>query len=169
VTLDDPAGDAALGGPGDPAQDEAGERAGQPTADRPLPPVLRWLGLLIFGVVGALSAAFEILLIPFRIQATLVPVAVLLAVLGNIVLPRMSRRLTGTTPAALPPLVGWFLCVATFVNTRREGDVLLPGGGNVQYVSYGVMLAGMIAGVASVITSSNRRAQSSRTAAGSRR
>lgn len=123
-------------------------------ADGPLPAALLALGFVLYAAVGGLSATFEILLIPLRIGSTLIPITIVLVVAGNVLLPRLSRNLNSATSGALPPIIGWMIVLSTFISSRPEGDVLLPGGGNVQYVSYGLMLAGMLAGVTSVLLSS---------------
>jgi len=99
-----------------------------------------------------------VLLIPLRISTVLVPVTVVLAIVGNTVLPRLSRALTGTTAGALPPLAGWVLVVAVASTNRPEGDVLLPGGGSLEYVSYGLMLLGLLSGVVAIALVSARGA-----------
>jgi hypothetical protein len=117
---------------------------------RRLPAGLVLAGLLIYAVAGVLSATIEILLVPLRDGTTLIPIAVLLAVAGNIALPRLSRTLTGTVVGALPPVIAWIVTLVILMSTRPEGDVLLPGGGSVQWVSYGVMLGGLFTGLITV-------------------
>ncbi len=116
----------------------------------PLPIGLRVLGLVLYTAAGVGTAAFEVLLIPLRIGSSLAPIAVLLAVVTNIALPRLSRVLTGTTAGAVPPVIGWIVTVAALAVQTSEGDVLLPGG-STEYVSYGVMLGGLFAGVLTVL------------------
>ncbi|MCW2539858.1 MAG: hypothetical protein JWN95_1583 [Frankiales bacterium] len=123
-----------------------------------LPRPLVVLGLILYFIVGGLAAMLEVLLIPLRISTVLVPVTVVLAIVGNTVLPRLSRALTGSTAGAVPPLAAWVLVVAVASTNRPEGDVLLPGGGSVQYVSYGLMLLGLLSGVVAIALVSARGA-----------
>jgi hypothetical protein len=116
----------------------------------PLPLGLRLGGLFIYGVLGVLTALYEVMFVPIRMGTVLVPVAVVLAVGTNIVLPYLSHRLTGSVAGALPPVIAWIVSVGALSSTRPEGDVLLPGGGGVQFVSYGVLLGGLLAGLLTV-------------------
>lgn len=121
-----------------------------PAPPRALPFVLILIGLVLYAVAGVLTAAIEILLIPVRVGTWYIPVAVLLAVASNIALPRLSRILTGTLAGALPPVIAWIVTLVILMSNRPEGDVLLPGGGSVQWVSYGVMLGGLFTGLITV-------------------
>ena len=108
------------------------------------------MGLAIYAVLGVLTAIFEVMFVPIRIGTVLVPVAVVLAIGTNILLPYLSHQLANSVPAALPPVIAWIVSVAALSSTRPEGDVLLPGGGGVQFVSYGVLLGGLLAGLLTV-------------------
>jgi hypothetical protein len=129
--------------------------AGDPAAaerwtNRPLPRSLVVLGLVIYALVGVLSATLEILLIPLRSGTTLIPIAVVLAVGGNIALAILGRDLIGTVAGALPPIIAWIVTLIVLMSTRPEGDVLVPGGSD-QWVSYGVMVGGLFAGLITVL------------------
>ncbi|MDQ1732504.1 MAG: hypothetical protein QOK10_2663 [Pseudonocardiales bacterium] len=135
------------------ATDEQANGEDVETVDVPprrLPIPLLVLGIVLYAVLGGLSAAIAILLVPFRVGASLVPIAVVLAIAGNIVLPRLARDLNGSIAAALAPVLAWIVVLAALSSTRPEGDVLLPGGGSVQFVSYGVMLGGLFTGLVSI-------------------
>jgi hypothetical protein len=89
----------------------------------------------------------------------LVPVAVLVALASNVALPSLARTLVARTSAAALPFVSW-LVVVIVVGTipRPEGDVVLPGGhGALPWVSYGVLLGGVLAGALTVALSGRRR------------
>ncbi|UQX87714.1 DUF6113 family protein [Jatrophihabitans telluris] len=112
------------------------------------PPVLAVAGLAVFTAVGALSAIIEMLLIPLRHGTTLVPLAVLLAVAGNIALPRMAAIFTRTGVGSVFPVVGWIIATGALqVVPRPEGDVLLPSGSGITYVGFATILGGLFAGV----------------------
>ena len=79
--------------------------------------------MLLLTLLLALWGAF---LVPFRVGGTLVPVSVLLAGVGNLVVGRAGGRLAGT-PGALVPGLLW-LAVAVLLSSRRaEGDLVVPG------------------------------------------
>ena len=51
------------------------------------------------------------------------------------------------------PLLAWLAVVVGFgVLARPEGDVILPGGG-LQWITYGVVLGGALAGTVTVVLS----------------
>jgi hypothetical protein len=110
-------------------------------------------GVLLVCASSALSAVIEMLLVPLYAGAVLVPVAVLLAVGGNIVLPRLARVLVPTGRATLAPFAAWLLVVLVVgLFPRPEGDVIIPGGGGaVQWTGYGVLLGGALAGTLTVV------------------
>jgi hypothetical protein len=124
-----------------------------------LPRALVALGLLIYAVAGALSALLEILLVPLRAGSTLVPIAVVLAVASNILIPWLSSAITNSALGAAPPVVLWILTAFLLSSSRPEGDVLLPGGSDVQWVSYGVLFGGLFTGLITMalLASSTRR------------
>jgi hypothetical protein len=114
---------------------------------RPLAAPLVGLGLVLFGLAGALSALLEILAVPLRVGTTLFPVAVVLAIASNILIPWLSSQLTTASLGAAPPVVLWILTAFLLSTSRPEGDVLLPGGSSVQWVSYGVLFGGLFTGL----------------------
>ena len=120
----------------------------------------RWATVVGLGFVCAsaiLAGALELMLVPLYSGSALVPVTVLFAIAGNIVLPLLGRSLAATTGAALAPFAAWLLVVVVIgLFPRSEGDVILPGGGSVQWVGYGVVLGGVAAGVATVAMVSGR-------------
>ncbi|MEO9239953.1 MAG: DUF6113 family protein [Jatrophihabitantaceae bacterium] len=101
-------------------------------------------GYLIFVTAGALCAAYEVLLVPTRWGSTLIPIAPVLAILSNLALPIIARRLTDTAGSAVPPVLGWFVATFVLASARPEGDVLLPAG-STAWVSYGLLICGALA------------------------
>jgi hypothetical protein len=62
-----------------------------------------------------------------------------------------------STFAAVLPFALWLVVIfAIGLSPRPEGDVVLPGGGGVQWVSYGVVVAGFVAGVVTVVQAAGR-------------
>ena len=103
-------------------QDDAG-----PSGPGPWRPAERgWaVGLvLLLTVLLALWGAF---LVPFRVGATVVPVSLVIAAVGNVLLGRAAARLVGSTGALLTGLL-WIGIALVLASRRAEGDVVVPGG-----------------------------------------
>jgi hypothetical protein len=96
--------------------------------------------------------------VPLYAGASLVPVTVLFAIGGNLALPRLARGLLDSTVAAAAPFLAWLVVVIGIgLTPRPEGDVILPGGGKgVEWVGYGVLLGGALAGTLSVAVGGTR-------------
>jgi hypothetical protein len=128
--------------------------------------LLDWAGVVVVCACAALAGLLELFLVPLYAGSTLVPVTVLFAVASNAFLPRLSRALVPSTAAAILPFATWLVVVVGIgLTTRPEGDVVLPGGGGVQWVSYGFLLGGALAGTVSVVMGAPRpqRSPASRT------
>jgi hypothetical protein len=107
--------------------------------------------VVLFVLLGAMSAVLEILLVPVYVDGVIFPITLVLAIGGNIFLARGLRSLTGSTGLASLPLVVWVL-VIFFMGFVADsmGDVLLPGYGQGQYVALALPLVGILAGVMSI-------------------
>jgi hypothetical protein len=114
---------------------------------------LDWLGLLLVALSGALAALIETLLVPVYAGSAVVPVAVVLSLASNALLPRLGRAVVPRTFGALAPFLTWLIVVIGFgVLSRPEGDVILPGAPNaVEYVVYGVLLGGALVGTVTIV------------------
>lgn len=113
------------------------------------------VGIVVLCACAVLAGLLELLLVPLYVGGTLVPVAVVAAVASNIALPRMARALFDRTVAAAAPFLAWLVTVTVVgLMPRPEGDVVLPGGGSLQLVSYGVLLGGAVAGTLTVVIGS---------------
>ncbi|MDT4891018.1 MAG: hypothetical protein QOE97_53 [Pseudonocardiales bacterium] len=122
--------------------------------------LLTGLGLGALCAAGMLAAALEMLLVPLYAGKTLVPLTVALAVLINVALPLLARSIVPSGAAALAPFGAWLLVVVVVgLFPRPEGDVILPGGGAVEWVGYGVLLGGTVAGTVTVVLSGSRPAR----------
>ncbi len=90
------------------------------------------LGLRIAGTVvgvlgGVVTALWEMFLSPVAAGGTFLPVAPLLAIVGNVALMLFTRQVTGRNGLALLPGVVWFLTMFSGSVKTTEGDLLIPG------------------------------------------
>jgi hypothetical protein len=117
-----------------------------------------WVGVALLCGCAVLSAILELFLVPLYAGSVLIPIAVVVAVASNIALPRLAHTLVPTTAATVLPFGFWLVAVIIIgVLPRPEGDVVLPGGGALQLVSYGVLLGGALTGTVTVVMSGGRR------------
>jgi hypothetical protein len=79
--------------------------------------------VLLLTVLLALWGAF---LVPFRVGGTLVPVSLVIAVVGNVLVGRAGARVAGSTGAVVPGLL-WVAVTLVLSSRRAEGDVVVPG------------------------------------------
>ncbi len=115
-------------------------------------------GVVLLCLVAILAGIWAILLSPLHIGTAIVPVTVLVAIVANIALPTLARRLIDSTVAAALPYLAWLATVIVLgLLPRPSGDVLLPGGGIQQVVSLGMLLAGVLAGAVTLGVAGPRR------------
>ncbi|HEX5495106.1 MAG TPA: DUF6113 family protein [Mycobacteriales bacterium] len=146
----DPAADAARTGPGQPGPGDQGGQAESPRAwQRVLAGVLVGLGAVELGVL-------ECFLVPFRIGGTSVPVALLLALVGNVVLTRAMYRATAHRAATAVPVVAWLALVLVLASKTAEGDLVVPGTWPGLLFLFGGTIAGAVA-VGRTVAPSRRR------------
>jgi hypothetical protein len=113
------------------------------------------LGIVVCAASAVLAAIITVLLTPlyWGSGSVLAPVSVLLAIVANVALPLLTRWLGASPIASGVPFVLWLLAVLVLGTSRPEGDVLLPAGsGSQQWVTYGMMAAGALAGSITVVT-----------------
>ncbi len=120
-----------------------------------------WLGVALLIGCGLLSGLLETLLVPLYLGSTVFPVAIVMALVGNVVLPYLAHALVPRAMAAVAPILAWLIAVVGFGGTGRpEGDVILPGSpSSLQFVTYGVIIGGFAAGAAAVIWLTTPRAR----------
>ncbi len=106
----------------------------------------------LIAACALLLGTLEVFLIPFYVGSVLVPVAVVLAIAGNLVLPRWAYAAVPSGGVAALPFVAWLLPVLALpLYPRADGDVLVLGGGAQQWTFYGTVLLGCAAGFASIL------------------
>jgi hypothetical protein len=119
-------------------------------------PALAIAGLVLCGLTAVLAGLVEVLLSPLYVGRWLFPITLLLAVGTNVALPLIARDLVDSTVAATLPVILWLITVLVLSLPRPEGDVLLPGGGAQQWVSYGLVLIGGAAGAITIALTARR-------------
>jgi hypothetical protein len=108
--------------------------------------VIRRLGAaLLVTVLAAWLAVVEVLWLPLRVLGVPVPVSVVAAVVGNLLLVGLAVRLTGSRPAAVLPAVVWLVIAVGASMRRPEGDLLVVGGGVLGAFSMAFLLGGVVA------------------------
>ena len=128
-------------------------------AEPPLSGLPGALFLLAGLVTGLLAGVVDVMFVPLYVGSTPLYLAVLITVVGNVVLPLVGIAASGRTVGGVMPLLGWLAVVVVLSTSRPEGDVLLPGGTSLQYVTYGMLLGGVLAGIVTVAVAATRRAQ----------
>ncbi|WP_375504029.1 hypothetical protein [uncultured Jatrophihabitans sp.] len=114
--------------------------------------VTAWLAVVLVCLSAALAALLEALLVPLYAGSVLVPIAVVAALASNVGLPLLARAAVPSMIGVALPYVAWLIAIIGFgVFGRPEGDIILPGG-NPQWVAYGVLLGGALAGMVTVVS-----------------
>nr|WP_221203537.1 hypothetical protein [Modestobacter versicolor] len=97
-------------------------------------------------LVAAWLALVEVFWVPWRVGGVPVPVSLLTAVVGNVLLVEWARRLSGSKAVAVLPAVVWVVVAVAASMRRPEGDLLLPGGDAVtSTLNLGFLLLGVVA------------------------
>jgi hypothetical protein len=98
------------------------------------------------GLVAAWLALVEVFWLPWRLGGVPVPVSLLAAVAGNLLLVGAARRLSGSRLVAVLPAVVWLVIALGASMRRPEGDLLLTGGDAVtSTLNLGFLLLGVLA------------------------
>jgi hypothetical protein len=97
-------------------------------------------------LVAAWLALVEVLWLPWRVGGVPVPVSLVAAVAGNLLLVGAARRLSGSRLVAVLPALVWLGIALAAASRRPEGDLLLPGGDAVtETLNLGFLLVGVVA------------------------
>jgi hypothetical protein len=102
--------------------------------------------VLAYGLVLLLSlelAVWECFLVPFRAFGVPLPVAQLLAVVGNVALGRAGAAVLQRPGGALAPAACWLVVALALASTGPLGDAVVPGNTRgVLFLLLGVAAAG---------------------------
>ena len=96
-------------------------------------------------VAAAWLALVEVFWLPLRVAGVLVPVSVVAAVVGNLMLVALALRLTGSRLLAVLPALVWVGIAVAAMIRRPEGDLILTGGGALGIVNLAFLLLGVTA------------------------
>ena len=113
----------------------AGERAG-------------WC--LIAVVVAAWLALVEVFWLPLRVGGVLLPLSVVAAVVGNLLLPAAALRFSGSRLVAVLPAATWLVIAVGAMVRTAEGDLVMTGGGATGVVNLAFLMLGVLAAAFSV-------------------
>ena len=109
------------------------------------------IGWAVVGLlVGAWLALAEVFWLPLRIGGVLVPLSIPVAVVGNLLLPALLLRVSGSRVVAVLPLAAWVVVALTAMSRRPEGDVVLLGTGALATVNLLFLMAGVLAAAVAV-------------------
>ena len=127
-------------------------------ADEPAPVAApEWAAIALLAATQVLAGLLEVaFLTRFYAGTVIVPVAILAAVGLNIALSRWGIRIVRRALGGVLAMIGWLLpvLVLTMYN-RPEGDLFVTGEHGQQYAFYGLLLAGAIAGCATIVLSTD--------------
>lgn len=107
-----------------------------------------------WGVLAVLVAAWlalvEVFWLPLRMGGVVVPLSVLAAVAGNLLLVGQAQRLSGSRAVAVAPAITWLVVVIGAMMRRPEGDLVLVGTGDSGVVNLVFLLLGVTAAALAV-------------------
>ena len=107
-----------------PDADRQPDSAAEPSSDR----LTRIGNLVVWSLVAVLAAIIGMLLIPLTTAGGVrIPISPVVALVANLVLPRMMWRGTGWGPATFLPAAIWFIVVLAGASATSDGDLLIPG------------------------------------------
>jgi len=101
-------------------------------------------------VVATWLALVEVFWLPLRVGGVLVPVSVVVAVVGNLLLPTTALRWSGSRLVAVLPALAWLVVAVGAMVRRPEGDLVMTGGGAAGVVNLAFLMIGVLAAAFSV-------------------
>lgn len=122
------------------------------------PGAVGWLTVALLCGCALLSALLELLFLSrFYVGATIVPLVVGAALLGNVVVPFLGHRAVGSASGAVLPVVVWLVTVLGLsMYTRPEGDLFVIDAYHQQAAFYALLLVGAVAGFVTTIAVTGR-------------
>jgi hypothetical protein len=105
---------------------------------------------LLAAVVSLWLALTEVFWLPLRVGPVLVPVSILVAVVGNLLLPAAALRRSRSRFVAVVPGAVWLVVVIAAMVRRPEGDLVLIGRGAAGTVNLAFLLLGVLAAAVAI-------------------
>jgi hypothetical protein len=105
---------------------------------------------LVAVAVAFWLALVEVFWLPLRVGGVLFPLSVVVAVVGNLLLPAAARRLSGSKLVGVLPVVAWLVVAVSAMVRRPEGDLVMTGGGATGTVNLAFLMLGVLAAAFSV-------------------
>jgi hypothetical protein len=96
-------------------------------------------------LVSAWLALVEVFWLPLRIGQVPVPLSVVAAVAGNLLLVSWAHRLSGSRVVGVLPALAWGVVVVAASMRRPEGDLVITGNGVAGVVNLVFLLGGVTA------------------------
>jgi hypothetical protein len=96
-------------------------------------------------VVGTSLALVEVFWLPLRVGGVLVPVSVVAAVVGNLLVVAQAYRWSRSRVVAVLPALAWLAVALAATRRRPEGDLVIVGTGALGYVGLAFLLIGVVA------------------------
>jgi hypothetical protein len=123
------------------------------------PGAVEWVTFALICGSAVLSALLELMFLSrWYVGTVLVPVVILVAIVGNLGLPRWGFSVLGSVKGAVLPVVLWLLVIMVLaLYNRPEGDILVLGNQGQSAGFYGLFFAGAIAGFVTIAWSTTRR------------
>jgi hypothetical protein len=112
-------------------------------------------------VLSAWLAVTEVFWLPLRAGQVPVPLSVLAAVVGNLLLVGAAHRRSRSRVVGVLPAAVWVVVVVAGSMPRPEGDLVITGGGLAGAVNLGFLLLGVVAAafaVGRVLSAPRRKA-----------
>ena len=111
------------------------------------PSAADYLVLALICASAVLSGLLELLLVPHYVDGHIFPISVPLAMITTYALPKLGFWLIGQVRGAVLPLLFWIVPVlALGFLGRPEGDLIIEGGNNEQWVALAMIVAGAVVG-----------------------
>jgi hypothetical protein len=101
-------------------------------------------------VVAGWLALVEVFWLPLRVGGLLVPLSLIAAVVGNLLLPAAALRFSGSRLVAVLPAVAWLVVAVAAMIRRPEGDLVMTGGGATGVLNLAFLMLGVVAAAFSV-------------------
>jgi hypothetical protein len=82
--------------------------------------------------------------LPLRVGGVPLPLSVLAAGMGNLLLVGLAHRLSGSRLVGALPAVVWLVVAVASMVRRPEGDIVMAGGGTTGTVGLAFLLVGVV-------------------------